>query len=963
MVRNDISLDLAKALTEQVSKAFEDGSMMESVTPVTQDLLKYWFMEPYTDERSKNFHIGQKQTILNVIYLHEVLKINRVQNIYEKVAPDLMAECSLVELAKTKYRIPKYAVKMATGTGKTWVMHALLLWQMLNARHEEERSGRYTTNFLIVAPGLIVYDRLKDAYCGRMKENGEGRDIFTNDLYQHKDLFIPPAYQDEVFSFVQNNVVTKEDGIGRKITGNGLIAITNWHLFLSDEEIAENDVAGNTAPEIIKDILPIRPGTTGGNALDALDRQYLKGNEIEYLAALPDLMVINDEAHHIHEHKVQGETEEVEWQKGLNKIAKNKGTQFIQVDFSATPYDTVGSGKKKSKVYFPHIITNFDLNHAMRLGLVKTLLLDRRQELTDLGNLDYNAVRDGRKVIGLSEGQRLMLRAGLRKLKILEEGFTKLDTKKHPKMMVICEDTNVTPFVESFFKEEGLADEDMLRIDSNAKGEVKEKDWLQIKERLFNIDKYESPKIIISVLMLREGFDVNNICVIVPLRSTQSDILLEQTIGRGLRLMWREPEYQEEKAENRLLVLKQKKAPKSYIDMLSIIEHPAFLKFYKELMDEDLAATEEEDLTSKHSVTGDLIRVGLKDNYKKYDLFWPLIIKEREEELKPSVIDINKLAPFTDYTYEQLREFLAKPGESFISHDVLVGTQFGKYEVKADLCNAQSYNEYLQKVLRIVTTRFDRVGRNSVRQLPTLQINQAEIIRTIDAYVRTKLFSRPFNPFEDFNWKILLHNEGVATQHIVKEITKAIYYLQEQVDVTEAVVEKIYFSSVPTLKIRQSYSLDLEKTIYEKVGYPSNKGEFEKSFMEYLDSESEVSAFIKINESQHSFASIYYIRQDGLLATYHPDFMVRTDTHIYIIETKAQDQIHNKNVRQKQLATVEWCKKINQLPSAYRMDREWEYVLLGETNFDSLRRNGATIAEICEIHKVSESAVKGELFN
>ena len=119
MVRNDISLDLAKALTEQVSKAFEDGSMLDSVTPVTQDLLKYWFMEPYTDERSKNFHIGQKQTILNVIYLHEVLGINRVQDIYEKVALDLMAECSLAELAKTKYRIPKYAVKMATGTGKT----------------------------------------------------------------------------------------------------------------------------------------------------------------------------------------------------------------------------------------------------------------------------------------------------------------------------------------------------------------------------------------------------------------------------------------------------------------------------------------------------------------------------------------------------------------------------------------------------------------------------------------------------------------------------------------------------------------------------------------------------------------------------------------------------------------------------------------------------------------------------
>ena len=77
---------------------------------------------------------------------------------------------------------------------------------------------------------------------------------------------------------------------------------------------------------------------------------------------------------------------------------------------------------------------------------------------------------------------------------------------------------------------------------------------------MFNIDKYESPKVIVSVLMLREGFDVNNICVIVPLRSTQSAILLEQTVGRGLRLMWREPEYSEEKRENRLQVMVKKKS-------------------------------------------------------------------------------------------------------------------------------------------------------------------------------------------------------------------------------------------------------------------------------------------------------------------------------------------------------------------------------------------------------------------
>ena len=86
------------------------------------------------------------------------------------------------------------------------------------------------------------------------------------------------------------------------------------------------------------------------------------------------------------------------------------------------------------------------------------------------------------------------------------------------------------------------------RIDSNAKGEVKRKRLDASQRTIVQISiNMNHPKVIVSVLMLREGFDVNNICVIVPLRSTQSAILLEQTVGRGLRLMWREPEYSEEK--------------------------------------------------------------------------------------------------------------------------------------------------------------------------------------------------------------------------------------------------------------------------------------------------------------------------------------------------------------------------------------------------------------------------------
>ena len=961
-MRTDISLELAKHLSAEVNVAFEDGSMMEAVTPVTADLLRYWFTEAYMNERRFNFHQGQRQSILNIIYLHEVLKITSVSEIYEKAAPDLMAEADMEAFSKEKYNIPKYAVKMATGTGKTWVMHALLLWQVLNARHEEEESGRYTKNFLIVAPGLVVYDRLLDAYLGRLKPGSNERDPFTNDFYRNQDLFIPPQYRDEVFGFIQNNVVSKEDGIGRKITGDGFIGLTNWHLFLGYEEEQTEEEYPDAPPAIIEDILPLRPGISAGNALDALDRQYLRGNELEYLAEMPDLMVINDEAHHIHENKVAGEVKEVEWQRGLNYIAQSKGKRFFQIDFSATPYDTSGSGKKKVKHYFPHIVVDFDLTTAMKQGLVKTLLLDKRQELTELEGLDYKAVRDERnKVVGLSEGQRLMLRAGLTKLRILEEGFVKIDEKKYPKMLVMCEDTSVTPFVEKFLIEEGLATDDVLRIDSTAKGELKDAEWLRVKEKLFNVDNYASPKVIVSVLMLREGFDVNNICVIVPLRSSQASILLEQTVGRGLRLMWREPEYQEEKMETRRNVLIKKQQPKSYIDMLSIVEHPAFDEFYKELMAEGLAGTDEGELTGG-GVTGDLIKVGLKENYKDYDMFWPMVIRDAEEEITPSQIDLHSLQPFTAFSLDHLHTYLATSGETFVSQAVITETTFGKYQVKADLFTATSYNEYLMKLLRTITTRMDRVGVRATRELPTLQINQRDIIRIMDVYIRTKLFGTTFNPFEGNDWKILLSKNAIVTQHIIKEMSIAIHRMQENVMTSEAIVEKLWFSSVSTLRIRESYSMELEKVIYERMGYPSNKGAFEKAFSEFLDKDATVERFLKINESQHRFASLFYVREDGLLASYHPDFIVCTSDKVYIIETKGDDRVMDKNVQRKKLATVEWCKKINQLDEGNRMNREWGYVLLSETSFYGLARSGATIEEICALNKVSVSESSGTLF-
>ena len=962
---SNISLELAHRLTDVVNAAWKSGEMLEKVTPTTASLLNYWFGEGFCNERARNFHEGQRQAILNIIYLHEVMGENCVMDAYQGIIPELMDRADLAQLAKPKYQMPKYAVKMATGTGKTWVMHALIIWQMLNARHEDVESGRFTQKFLIVAPGLIVYDRLLDAFCGRKKRDEEYRDPQTNDYYMNQEVFIPERYRDEVFSFIQNNVVTKEDGIGRKTTGEGLIALTNWHLFENQMEEKEqdedvDDSSTVTPSEIISDLLPIRPGKSAGNDLGMLDRRALGGTELEYLAGLQDLMVINDEAHHIHEIKRNGETEEVEWQRGLNAISATKGTRFIQVDFSATPFDTKGTGEKQVKLFFPHIIVDFDLPMAMKQGLVKLLLLDRRQELTDLENLDYNAERDEQgKVVGLSEGQRMMLRAGLTKLNKLEEEFLKNDASKNPKMLIVCQDTTVSPFVEEFLKSEGLEDEDIVTIDSNKQGEVKDEEWQEIKKKLFDIDRYKSPKVVISVLMLREGFDVNNICVLVPLRSSQAPILLEQLVGRGLRLMWRESDYIDIKREDRLRVLKNHQPPRTYIDTLSIVEHPAFIKFYDDLQDQGLVAVDEGDV-GVGGATGDVLTVGLREDYGKYDFQWPVILHDSIDEFEDAEIDLDDLEPFTMYPLPLLRKFLAKEGETFVSQESLTKTTFGKYKVTANLFNASGYNEYLQKLLRVVTLRFENCRRQG---FPTIQINGAQTVQVMDWYIREKLFSAPFNPFQGNDWKILLAKDGIVTKHIVEQFAVAIYKMQNRLTTINAEVSHTDFSSLRAIKMRESYSMEVQKCIYPRLGYPSHGGGLEKAFIEFLDRDAEVERFLKINENGHSFAIIFYVRKDGLMATYHPDFIVATGDKVYLIETKGDDKVDDVNVRQKQTATVEWIKKINALEPGDRMNRTWEYVLVGESVFYSLSGSGATITDICNMCKVSYSVATGNLFD
>ena len=331
--QNPLALSTAlTAKTRQLCLGLESGTanILERVTPTTAELLLWWFGEDMVLARGGatgvnpgglNFHAGQKQAILNAIVAHEVLGKDAatwsLQDLYRAVAPDaLLVGTRLAEVSGPKHAHPKYCFKMATGTGKTWVMQALMVWQLLNktaAAAEGMDDARFTRQFMVVAPGLIVYERLLDAFCGKWVAGTAARDFSTSDVAKFAELFIPEVHRDAVFAFVRGNVCTKTE-IGLKATGNGMIAITNWHLLTEGDtpddaqDAVEVDAPG--APlepqQVIAAVLPLMPGRATGNSLEVLDRRYARGNALEFLAGLPELMVFNDEAHHIHELKREG---------------------------------------------------------------------------------------------------------------------------------------------------------------------------------------------------------------------------------------------------------------------------------------------------------------------------------------------------------------------------------------------------------------------------------------------------------------------------------------------------------------------------------------------------------------------------------------------------------------------------------------------------------------------------------
>ena len=376
----------------------------------------------------------------------------------------------------------RYCVKMATGSGKTKVMSLAIAWQFFNATAEARDD--FARTFLIIAPNVIVFERLRTDF--------EGGRVFRT------DPIVPPEL--EIF---WRDLQCYMRGEGERASSLGALYLTNIQQFY------ERPSSGSDEPSEMTAVLGPKPSAQKMSIEDFNDRIAARDGPV---------VVLNDEAHHTHD-------EESEWNKTIRAlhVAARKGV-VAQLDFTATPRHSKGQ-------LFSWTVYDYPLKQAIIDGVVKRPLKGIAQ-----------GISEQRSHIASTRYQAY-LAAGVERWKEYRAQFNSLG--KRPVLFVMMNDTEEADDVGDWLQKKyptQFGGDSLLIIHTDKSGDVSKKDLDKARKISREIDDEKSPvNCIVSVLMLREGWDVQSVTVIVGLRpySSKANILPEQTVGRGLRLMFR----------------------------------------------------------------------------------------------------------------------------------------------------------------------------------------------------------------------------------------------------------------------------------------------------------------------------------------------------------------------------------------------------------------------------------------
>ena len=245
---------------------------------------------------------------------------------------------------------------------------------------------------------------------------------------------------------------------------------------------------------------------------------------LERLKELPDLVVLNDEAHHVHD-------EDLAWSQSLLGIhrALPKGL-VLWLDFSATPKDQNG-------MYFPWTVCDYPLAQAVEDRIVKAPIIvtnedDAKQPVQEPDHITRENV---------CEKYGYWIHAAVQRWQEHSQTFKPLRTQ--PVLFIMAEKNAYADMIGDYLwktQEFGFKASEVLIIHTDQTGEITQKDLDKARQAARDIDRPGSQiKAIVSVMMLREGWDVRNVSVVLGLRpfTAKAEILPEQVIGRGLRLM------------------------------------------------------------------------------------------------------------------------------------------------------------------------------------------------------------------------------------------------------------------------------------------------------------------------------------------------------------------------------------------------------------------------------------------
>ncbi len=722
---------------------------------------------------------------------------------------------------------PRYCFKMATGSGKTKVMALAIVWQFFNSILEKGRDYSKTT--LVIAPNVIVFDRLRLDF-------GSGRTF-------RADPIIPTQFQNmwDFECYVR--------GENERAQSEGALYLTNI------QQLYERSEDNGDEPEQLTGVLGEKPKIAPD--IDFLPRLLKRGGPVS---------VINDEAHHTHD-------EDLKWNEFIRDLnSKVSSGVGAQLDFSATPRFANGG-------LFTWTVYDYPLKRAIEDRIVKRPLKGVasgiQEARSDIASTKYKA----------------FLTAGVERWREYRQQLKPLNKK--PILFVMLSDTHDADDVGDYLRKhypEEFEGEKLLVIHTDRKGEVSKNDLENARKIAREVD-YETSQVnaIVSVLMLREGWDVQNVTVVIGLRpyTSKANILPEQTIGRGLRLMFRD-------------------LAGEYVERVDVIGNKAFLNFVEDLEKDEgtkfgtfeLGKDKLEIVTIM--VDSDKLAVDIE-----MPVLSPILVRKKSLSEEIAALDIHSLPSpklpkkETDVEAETFRY----DGYDFITLKKEVER---KYKIPQAQTPEEVISYYAKEIAHDV-------------KLPS---QFAFLVPKIRQFLEQKAFGERVELQDPVILKAISSN--VAQYVVTRTFVKALRAL--------VVEERIPEIAAPARKLSQTQPFPYSRPTYQASKSIFNRvpcdNEFEIDFSKFLQFAPDVARFSKL-PARFGF-SIEYTDAVANLRYYEPDFVAVLDNgDHYIIETKGRE---DPDVPRKDKAAALWCQYASDLTNV-----KWQYLKIPYKDFTRLQ--------------------------